>query len=181
MSANKKWKNKKINFDNYKSSDEKNEKVKFQLSDNWKIALIALFLIAIPSFLMFLLLGGDGWLIPATKSYILNNKRWSMLLPIALAVAIIQISVLLLLVLKFKVLKTSSLQFLIPIALAMNTFLVSSGVELGKWYIRVLPAVGFGFMFFPIMMINKEILKKKINKSKAIEEKKEAFNKSLLD
>ena len=89
MSNNRKWKNKKINFDSYKNSEEKNVKERKKLSDSWKIGLIALFLIAIPSFLSFLLLGNDGWVIKASK----NFNRWSMLLPIAISILIVQFSI----------------------------------------------------------------------------------------
>lgn len=98
MSKNKKWKNKKINFENYKNSDQI-KKERRALSDSWKISLTALLLIAIPSFLVFLLMGADGWAIRSTTKF--ASSRWSLLLPVALCVAAVQ-SIVIALLIRFK-------------------------------------------------------------------------------
>ncbi|WP_373441142.1 hypothetical protein [Metamycoplasma equirhinis] len=172
MSNNKKWKNRKINLQSYVVSEEKPKKT---LSKSWRIALTGLFLIAIPSFLMFLLIGKDGWIISNTKSF----DRWAFELPIALAISAIQLMGIFLLIWRFKVFGVEALTFLVPITLAMNSFLVSSGAK--EWFLRVLPAVAIAFLAIPILIINKKIAKKIENKKldqMLAEEKK---NKSLLD
>lgn len=57
----------------------------------------------------------------------------------------------------------------------MNSWLVSSGIETGKWFIRVLPAVGLAFLSAVIVIaINKAIAKAKIKKkNKLLLKKKE--------
>lgn len=50
MSNNDKWKNKKVNLKNYVVESGKPKR---ELSRSWKIALTGLFLIVIPSFIMF--------------------------------------------------------------------------------------------------------------------------------
>lgn len=178
MSKNKKWKNKKINFENYKNSDQV-KKERRALSDSWKISLTALLLIAIPSFLVFLLMGADGWAIKSTTKF--ASSRWSLLLPVALCVAAVQ-SIVIALLIKFKKLKITSLNFLVPVMCVMNSWLVSSGIETGKWFIRVLPAVGLAFLSAVIVIaINKAIAKAKIKKEKQIIIEEERKNKSLLD
>ena len=174
MSNNDKWKNKKVNLKNYVVESGKPKR---ELSRSWKIALTGLFLIVIPSFIMFLILGIDGWIIKSTK----NLSRWGVEFPIALAIAAIQIIIVLLLVFKFKVINTEALTFLIRISLAINSFLVSSGQRPEDWYIRVLPAVGLVFLAIPIILINKAVAKsqEKQRKIKLLEE--EQKNKSLLD
>ena len=168
MSKNKKWKNKKINFENYKNSDQV-KKERRALSDSWKISLTALLLIAIPSFLVFLLMGADGWAIRSTTRF--ASSRWSLLLPVALCVAAVQ-SIVIALLIRFKKLKITSLNFLV----------FSSGIETGKWFIRVLPAVGLAFISAVIVIaINKAIAKAKIKKEKQIIIEEERKNKSLLD
>ncbi|AZZ65610.1 hypothetical protein DMC14_002325 [Metamycoplasma phocicerebrale] len=173
MSNNKKWKNKKVNINNYQTLEVQKEKR--TLSNSWRVALTGLFLIAIPSFLIFLLAGKDGWIISSTKTL----NRWSVLLPIALAIAVVQISIVSLLALKFKVLKLSAFIFLVPVAIAMNSFLVSSGVS--EWPYRVLPAIGLAFLSIPILLIVKHVEKKKQDKLKTQIEKEERAKKSLLD
>ncbi|ENY69393.1 Hypothetical protein MAU_1050 [Metamycoplasma auris 15026] len=173
MSNNKKWKNKKININNYKSFEI--QRSKKELSHSWKVALISLFLIAIPSFTIFILIGKDGWAFPATK----NWGRWDLLLPVALLVAIIQSAIVCLLIFRFKVIKKSTLTFLIPFAIAMSSFMVSSGTD--NWIYRVLPAVGLGLLALPILLIIKSIEKKQETKRRIEEEKLEKEQKSLLD
>ncbi|PZW00549.1 hypothetical protein [Metamycoplasma auris] len=173
MSNNKKWKNKKININNYKSFEIQREKK--ELSHSWKVALISLFLIAIPSFIIFILIGKDSWAFPATKDF----ERWSFLLPVAFLVSIIQISIVCLLIFRFKVIKKSTLTFLVPFAIAMSSFMVSSGTE--NWIYRVLPAVGLGLLSLPILLIIKNIEKRQETKKKIEEEKLEKQHKSLLD
>ncbi|MBN0970508.1 hypothetical protein [Mycoplasma phocoeninasale] len=172
MSNNKKWKNKKINIKNYQVVDQKPKK---QLSNSWKIALTGLLLIAIPSFLLFIFVGKDGWIFSQTKSI----DRWSGELLIALGMSAIQITIVCLLVWKFKFLRPESLHFLIPITFAMNSFLVSSGVD--TWYVRVIPAVGLAFLAIPILLLTKRILKIKSQKQYAMMQEEELKNKSLLD
>ena len=174
MSNNKKWKNKKINFETYKNSEIKNVKEKKPLSDSWKVGLTALFLIAIPSFLSFLLLGLDGWVIKETAKW--TSLRWTMLLPISLSILIFQFLIISVLIWGFKVLKPSSLNFLVAIL-----FLVSSGVEVSKWWIRVLPAVGLAFLAIPVIAINRAIAKKAEKKLAIQIEENNKKNKSLLD
>lgn len=101
-----------------------------------------------------------------------NLSRWGVEFPIALAIAAIQIIIVLLLVFKFKVFNTEALTFLIPISLAINSFLVSSGQRPEDWYIRVLPAVGLVFLAIPIILINKAVAKsqEKQRKIKLLEE-----------
>ncbi|WP_211333926.1 hypothetical protein [Metamycoplasma neophronis] len=172
MSNNNKWKNKKINVKSYEVT---NTKPKKELSKSWKIALTGLFLIVIPSFLIFILIGKDGWVFEQFKDY----NRWAFDLPIALSVFIIQMFVVSLLIWKFKVFGSEALNFLIPVALAMNSFLVSSGDV--AWFVRVLPAVGLAFVAVPVIMINKAIAKKAIEKKRAIIVAEELKNKTLLD
>ncbi len=179
MSNNKKWKNKKINFETYKNSEIKNVKEKKPLSDSWKVGLTALFLIAIPSFLSFLLLGLDGWVIKETAKW--TSSRWTMLLPISLSILIFQFLIISILIWGFKVLKPSSLNFLVAILFSMNSFLVSSGVEVSKWWIRVLPAVGLAFLAIPVIAINRAIAKKTEKKLAIQIEENNKKNKSLLD
>ncbi|WP_045433266.1 hypothetical protein [Metamycoplasma canadense] len=173
MSNNKKWKNKKININNYQTLEIKKEKK--SLSKSWKIALTGLFLIAIPSFLIFLLIGKDGWIIESTKLY----HRWKTLLPIAFGIIAIQASIVGLLIFKFKVFGINGLIFLIPFSLAMASFLVSSGVE--DWPYRIMPAVGLAFLSLPILLLVKHIEKKIENKKRIEFEKQERAQKSLLD
>lgn len=184
MSNNKKWKNKKINLDTYKSASEvKKERNKKQLSMSWKISLVALFLVAIPSFLVFLIFGADGWIIPALKQMIDANpwKRWTIYLPISLAIAGVQFAIISLLIWKFKVLQPSALNFLVAVVLAMNSFLVSSGAESGKWWIRVLPAIGLAFLAIPVIAINRAVAKKKLRVEEQKIKEEEKKIKSLLD
>ena len=63
----------------------------------------------------------------------------------------------------------------------MNSFLVSSGVELSKWWIRVLPAVGLAFLAIPVIAINRFVAKRNENKLKAMLEEENKKTKSLLD
>ncbi|AXE61036.1 hypothetical protein DA803_02995 [[Mycoplasma] phocae] len=172
MSNNKKWKNKKINIKNYQVVEKKPRK---QLSNSWRIALTGLLLIAIPSFLLFIFVGRDGWIFPQTKSI----DRWYGELLIGLAMASIQVAIVCLMIWKFKFLRPESLHFLIPISLAMNSFLVSSGVDL--WFIRVIPAVGLAFMAIPILLLTKYIIRKQNQKKFAMIQEEELKNKSLLD
>ncbi|ENY53805.1 hypothetical protein [Metamycoplasma alkalescens] len=173
MSNHKKWKNKKININNYQSFEIKKEKR--TLSDSWKTALTSLFLIAIPSFILFLLIGKDGWIIPTTK----NFARWELLLPVAILIATLQTLVACLLIFKFKALKRNSLIFLVPFAIAMSSFVVSSGAE--SWIYRVLPAVGLALLALPILLVIKKIEKNIDNKKRIELEKLEKEQKSLLD
>ncbi|WP_027122444.1 hypothetical protein AB5V95_02655 [Metamycoplasma spumans] len=174
MSNNAKWKNKKINVKNYQATQQKQKR---ELSKSWKIALTGLFLIVIPSFLFFLFIGKDGWVINAFK----DANRWSFNLPIALGILTVQLFVVSLLIWKFKVYGSEALNFLVPVALAMNSFLVTSGVDSADWYIRVLPAVGLAFIAVPILMINKAVAKKSAEKRKSKLLAEELKNKSLLD
>ena len=149
MSNNKKWKNKKINLDTYKSASEvKKERNKKQLSMSWKISLVALFLVAIPSFLVFLIFGADGWIIPALKQMIDANpwKRWAIYLPISWAIAGVQFA-----------------------------------AESGKWWIRVLPAIGLAFLAIPVIAINRAVAKKKLRVEEQKIKEEEKKIKSLLD
>ncbi|MGX9358766.1 hypothetical protein [Mycoplasma sp. 2575] len=173
MSNNKKWKNKKININNYRTLEV--QKQRKALSSSWKIALTGLFLIAIPSFILFILLGRDGWAFEITK----KMERWSMLLPIAIGIVIIQTAVVSLIVFKFKVYSSSSFVFLVPFAIAMASFLVSSGVE--EWPYRVMPAVGLAFLSLPILLVFKHIEKKKKEKQKLQFEQEERAKRTLLD
>ncbi|MBN4089384.1 hypothetical protein OF364_00570 [Mycoplasma enhydrae] len=174
MSNNKKWRNKKINLANYQTL--KVEKQRRSLSENWKIALTGLFLIAFPSFFVFLLVGRDGWIITSTRN-LLNT--WSVLLPIAIGMVLIQISVVVLLIFKFKVFKINALIFLVPIAVAMNSFIVSSGTD--NWILRVLPAVGLAFLAIPLLLLVKHIEKKKKDKLEKVVQEEEKAKRSLLD
>ncbi|WP_330463306.1 hypothetical protein [Metamycoplasma gateae] len=173
MSNNKRWKNKKININNYKVLEV--QKQKKTLSNSWKIALTGLFLIAIPTFILFILIGKDGWVIPSTAKF----GRWDTLLPIAFAWVIFQSSIVCLLVFRFKVYKANSFIFLIPFAIAMASLLVSSGVE--DWPYRVLPAVGLAFLSLPALLLVKHIDKKRKDKKMLEYQQQERANKSLLD
>ncbi|WP_412031665.1 hypothetical protein [Metamycoplasma buccale] len=172
MSNNKKWKKRKLNLENYNPIVKKQKR---QLSNSWKIALTGLFLIVIPSFILFLLIGRDGWVIQASK----NFDRWAMELPIALSISIIQILVVCLLIWKFKIYGPESLNFLIPITLAMNSFMVTSGVT--QWYVRVLPAIALAFTAIIVIVINKNIAKRKLAKQEQAKKEELKKIKSLLD
>ncbi|AWX69433.1 hypothetical protein [[Mycoplasma] anseris] len=172
MSNNKKWKKRKINIERYVASDKPARKI---LSDNWKIALTGLFLIAIPSLLVFLLAGKDGIVFHATKQL----DRWAVMLPIALGVGIVQFAIIAALIWGFKVLKIESLNFLIAIILAMNSFIVSSDASV--WFYRVLPAVFLAFVAIPIIAINKAVAKRKVKKVETQIQEEERRTKSLLD
>ncbi|WP_211333774.1 hypothetical protein [[Mycoplasma] falconis] len=174
MSNNDKWKNKKINVKNYEVQAKKPRK---ELSKSWKIALTALFLFAIPSFLMMLFVGKDGWVFAATKDF----SRWGLVFPIALIVLTVQLTILFLLIFKFKKLPVESLNFLFPIAFAMASFIVSSGVDSKDWFIRVLPAVGMALLAVPVILINKAVIKSKEKKQRAQILAEERKNKTLLD
>ncbi|AWX42550.1 Uncharacterised protein [Metamycoplasma cloacale] len=171
MSNKKKWKKKKINLESYVSVETKQ---KPRLSKSWKIALTGLFLIAIPSFLLFVIMGKDGWIIPAAKEW----GRWTIMLPVALGVATIQILVVALL-LKFKKLPIEALNFLVAISLAINSFLVSSAAS--EWYMRVLPAIGLAFVAIPIIAINTKLKQRRQKKNEIVIKEEERKNKSLLD
>ncbi|VEU79018.1 Uncharacterised protein [Metamycoplasma arthritidis] len=172
MANYKKYKNRKINLEKI---EQDSVKQKEPLKTSWKIALTSLFLIAIPSFLLFLLLGKDGWIFSQTKSL----HRWAVEFPIALAFSIFQIGIVSLLIWKFKVLPVGAFAFLMPLSLAMNSFLVSSGVT--NWILRVLPAVGLGFVAIPIIAINKKIRENLAKKKQKIISEEEKQTKSLLD
>ncbi|MCY2902846.1 hypothetical protein [Mycoplasmopsis arginini] len=173
MSNNKKWKNKKININNYQTLEIRKERK--TLSNSWRIALTGLFLIAIPSFVLFILLGRDGWAFSNTK----NLGRWDTLLPITFLIVILQTAVVSLLVFKFKVFGPNSFIFLVPFAIAMASFLVSSGIE--DWPYRVMPAVGLAFLSLPLLLLVKHIDKKKKEKQRKLFEEEERTKKSLLD
>ncbi|AZG68535.1 hypothetical protein [Mycoplasma struthionis] len=174
MSNNAKWKNKKLNVNSYVEKDT-TKKQKLELSSSWKIALTGLFLVVIPSFLVMVLAGNDGWVFSQTK----NFNRWAVQLPIALGMFAFQFAIIALLVWKFKVLETRSISFLIPVALAMNSFIVSGNVD--AWFWRVLPAVGLALVSIPILMLHKTVNRRKLEKQRKLDLEEEKKNKSLLD
>ncbi|RMA78525.1 hypothetical protein JN00_0355 [Metamycoplasma subdolum] len=169
--SNRKWKNRTYNVETLKDEQPKKRR---ELSKTWKICLIALFLIAIPSFLVFVLFGKDGWVIPATK-----NLSLGALFGMAIGLLAVQIAVIAALIWGFKVIPWDSTLMLIPIAFSMVSFIVSSGAS--AWYIRVLPAVALAFLAVILFAIKSAVEKKVTKKQQEKQQAYDRINKSLLD